>query len=60
MRYEIEKPKGTFYTDYDTTYGKCVAIFEHDVRRTVKYVCSTDKVMCDKIEETDTHLIIEI
>lgn len=58
MTYEINKPDGTFYTDYAIVKGKCFAIFEHDVRQTTKFVCHTDKQMCDEITETEDKLII--
>lgn len=60
MTYQIDKPKGTFYTDYNIVKGKCYAIFEHDVRQTTKFICHTDKAQCDKLEETEDKLIITL
>lgn len=60
MTYEIIKPEGTFYTDYDIVKGKCYAIFEHDVRVTTKFVCHTEKQQCDRLEETKDKLLITI
>ena len=61
---KIEKPRGTFYSDYTIEKGKCYAIFEHDSRVTTKFVCNTTKTNNDfsgfKVEETDTHFIINL
>ncbi len=51
--YTKRKPVGTFYTDYVIHNGVCYAIFEHDVRRTIKKVCKTSKLMVEDYQETD-------
>jgi hypothetical protein len=60
MTYQINKPEGTFYTDYVIDNGKCYIIFEHDRRQTTKFVCHTDKFSCDKLTETQTTISISI
>ncbi len=41
MLHSIEKPKGTFYSDFTFQNGYLYAIFEHDSRTTTKKVCKT-------------------
>lgn len=64
MIHKIEKPKGTFYSDYLISMGNLWAIFEHDSRRTCIKVCETDKTINDwkafDVQETKTHLFIDL
>lgn len=75
MIHSIEKPKGTFYTDFTFDKGYLYGIFEHDQRVTHKRVTKTDITndtwikrdpagniagFNGNVTETDTHLIIEL
>lgn len=75
MIHSIEKPKGTYYTDFTFDKGYLYGIFEHDSRVSYKRMARTDitndtwikrdptgKIagFNGEVKETDTHLIIEI
>jgi hypothetical protein len=64
-KYEIEKPEGTFYSDYSIQDGKVFAIFEHGMSKTTKFVCNTIKTNKDwmkgvMVMENEKQLVIVI
>jgi hypothetical protein len=63
--HKVEKPKGTFYSDYTIKGDCCYAIFENcDGRVNTKLVCKTKKTNDDwktfNIKETKRNLFINL
>jgi len=59
-KYKIEKPIGTFYTDYMIKNGKCYAIFEYKDRIKKAFVCRTTVDFAVEISETKNYYYITI